>query len=126
MTLTDINARVMHQIGTDTSDLEEYLPFIEEYVYEGYDRLVYAYTKAHPTTENDQMPLSDERLAATLPEWSHGALADYATWCLYRNGNQTRQSRGQPFLSDFYRMEARLQNERLGYDQRNHFINIPY
>ncbi len=29
-----------------------------------------------------------------LPDWTHGALADWATWSLYTNGNPQKQNRG--------------------------------
>lgn len=125
MTLTDIKARVMHQIGGDLTDLGDYIPFIDDYMYEAYDRLLYAFTKEHATTDDDQLPMTDDRLQEQLPLWSHPAIADYTTYCLYRNGNGSRQSRGQAFLSAFLQIEARLQIEAAGSD-RNKFINIPW
>ena len=45
--------------------------------------------------------LSDAEDTPIMPEWTHNALADWATWRLYTNGNPHRQNRGQAFRARY-------------------------
>lgn len=121
MTVGEIKNEVMFQTNNDIEDVEEYLPYLLGYINEGYDKLVYSYTKEHvgetrPWLEED----SDE---PQLPDWSHRALADYGTWLVYRNGNPQKQNRGMAFLSAFNEMVSKL-NGLAGGPYTN-FFNIP-
>lgn len=62
-------------------------------------------------------PMEDAVDEPELPEWVHPYLADYATWLLYRNGNISKQNRGQAFLARFEEAMRRLKpfgSDRLG------------
>lgn len=52
--------------------------------------------------------LSDETSTPELPEGAHMALADYATWRFYANGNIAKQQRGQ-----FYYQRFQMELDRL-------------
>lgn len=127
MTFEQIKARVMFQTNNDQDDLGDYLPFVERYANDGYDRLLYALAKAHlgavsdetGEAENPALEADDEE--PHLPGWAHAAVADYATYLVYRNGNPQKQQRGLMFLRAFQEIEARLQAESGGRDK---FINI--
>jgi hypothetical protein len=80
----------------------------------------------HETSEIEYAALRDEADVPALPEWSHWAIADYATYLLYRNGNLQRQQRGIPFLRDFNDMLARLRAEggRCGIPRQFHNLYV--
>jgi hypothetical protein len=46
-----------------------------------------------------------------LPEWTHRALCDWATWLVYRNGNPQKQQRGLAFKTAFEEVLAKLADE---------------
>ena len=60
------------------------------------------------TYVHDEPDLLADRDTPRLPAWSHGCLADYATWRFYSNGSLTRQSRAefyrQRFMETFFRI----------------------
>ena len=92
MTFAEIKEQVMFQTNNDADDLEDFLPHVDDYVNEGYDRLVNAWAKNHiPMTERPT--LKEDSDIPALPFWTHRALADYATWLVYRNGNPQKQQR---------------------------------
>ncbi|MDR3051950.1 MAG: hypothetical protein LBU67_09565 [Oscillospiraceae bacterium] len=53
-------------------------------------------------------PLREAEDVPLLPEWTHGALADWATWRLYATGSAQRQSRGLVFRAAYEQTFARL------------------
>ena len=62
------------------------------------------------TYVHDEPNLTQPRDEPRLPAWTHGALADYATWRFYGNGSLTRQSRAefyrQRFMETFFRIRS--------------------
>jgi len=100
LTLLDIKHQVMFQIGSDAEDLGDFQPHVTRYINEGYDRAAMACVRRHVGGEDgDLPPLSHDRSVPDLPDWLHRAVADWATWLVYRNGSQNRQNRGYPFRS---------------------------
>jgi len=132
MTLAEIKNQVMFQTNNDAEDLGDYEPHINDYVNEGYDRLVSAWDKSHVSIgEYDRLEIdSDEPL---LPEWTHRAMVDYATWLIYRNGNPQKQQRGMAYLNAFNQIERKILdeggaaglNEDGSLKRYNKFRNIP-
>ena len=122
MTLAEIKTQALFQFGNDTDVMDDYefMPHIEDYANEAYDILMWAWKDNHVP---DDKLLKDDNDVPDLPEWAHRAIADYTTWMLYRNGNGTRQNRGQAYLSNFNMYKNRLQVEKYG-GVRN-FYNIP-
>ena len=45
--------------------------------------------------------LEDGEDRPRVPEWTHSALADWATWRMYTNGNPQKQNRGQAFRARY-------------------------
>ena len=106
MTLEELKNRVIFQVNADLDDLGDYEPALTGYVNRGYDLLLYALTDRR--LGNAPFPvMAQEADVPKVPEWTHGALADYATWLVYRNGNPQKQSRGQAFLYSFNEVEAK-------------------
>ena len=122
MTVGEIKNAVMFQTNNDTDDVGDFLPYLRDYINEGYDLLVFAYTGAH--LSGDDALNADTEIPA-LPVWTHHAIADYATWCVYRNGNSQKQQRGYAFRSAFD--DVRTQILGMGKDggRVTNFINIP-
>lgn len=140
MTVEQIKNEVMFQTNNDTDDVGDFLPYLLDYINEGYDRLVYVWDKKHvgityvdvmeyPTliTDND-VPL--------LPEWTHHGLVDWATWLVYRNGNPQKQQRGMAYRNAFEEllMKITAMGGKEGNDQAmatgdgsgvKYFFNIP-
>lgn len=108
MTVREILDRVMFQTNNDVEDVEEYLPYLITYVNEGYDILTEAFTGEHLA---DELFLTEEHEddVPALPLWSHPAIADYATWLVYRNSNPAKQQRGMAFLQAFQQVRGRLE-----------------
>jgi hypothetical protein len=108
MLLGEIRAMVMHQIGDDLDDLKDYQPYIERYIMDGYDRLNDAYHRKH---------LADEAVFKPgeypdLPTWMHVGIADYATYMMYRNGNQSKQNRGVMYYQNFLEIENKARSAK--------------
>lgn len=120
MTLTEIENEVMFQTNNDADDLGDYVPYLVDYVNEGYDRLVYAWTGEHAETK-----LADESDTPVLPEWTHRALADWATWLVYRNGNPQKQNRGYAFRTAFEEVLGKIIAEGGKDGKVTNFFNIP-
>lgn len=131
MTLAEIKNQVMFQTNNDVEDLGDYEPHINDYVNEGYDRLMSVWSKNHVPVAADRLEMDMDEPA--LPEWTHRALVDYATWLVYRNGNPQKQQRGMAYLNGFNEVLAKIADEggaegmnpdgsRKRY---NKFINIP-
>lgn len=108
MTLAEIKEQVMFQTNNDAEDLGDYEPHINDYVNEGYDRLVSAWNKGHVTDDNRLEMDMDE---PELPLWIHRALVDYATWLIYRNGNPQKQQRGMTYLNNFQQILSKILDE---------------
>lgn len=103
MTMGEIQERVMFQTANDVDDLGDFQPHIDGYINAGYDELYFAYHGEHAPTL-----LAVDTDVPNLPEWLHMAIADYATWLVYRNGNVVKQQRGMTFLSAFTEAKRRI------------------
>lgn len=144
MTLTEIKNQVMFQTNNDSEDVGDFLPALEDYINEAYDRLVVVWAHQHliPGDEDwpplreygEGEPAADPPVdVPRTPEWTHRFLADWATWLVYRNGNPQKQQRGYAFRESFERMLATVAGEggESGVDengkqkQYKFFINIP-
>lgn len=97
----------MHQINYDSEDVLDFEPYIDAYINDGYNELVYAYdgsyapSTAYPSlVEGSDLPLT--------PVWTHMALANYGTWCTFRNGSPSKQARGYPFKQAFEDVVSRV------------------
>lgn len=121
MNLKELKITVMHQTGGDEADLPDHHPYLTDYLNDGYDRLVYASRGQHVTEDSaDHPPLKNDRSAPDLPQWAHGALADWASWLILRNGGTDSQSRGLAFRRSFENTEKRLRSEK-----GSRFRNLP-
>lgn len=100
MTFAELKDHVMFQTNNDSDDLGDYMPHVDDYLNEGYGRVVKIWdnsvvpSEAYPRMEAD----SDEPL---IPEWIHRYIADWATWLVYRNGNPQKQQRGRAYWQSF-------------------------
>jgi len=101
MTFGELKALVMNQTTNDAVDLADFEPYLSTYLNEGYDKLFYAFTSQRLAAGGAAPPLTAANDSPKLPAWSHRTLADYATWMLYRNGNQQRQQRGYVYQGAF-------------------------
>lgn len=122
MDLSAIRRQVMFQIGGDAEDVHDFLPYLTQYINEGYDRLVMAAFGQHVgEAEDEYPPLSHDRSVPELPEWTHQAIADLATWLICRSGSAQRQNRGYAFRKAFEDVESRLRLSQSG----RYIHNIP-
>ena len=119
MTLEKLKQQTMFQTGNDSSDLGDFLPYVVDYLNEGYDRLMFACCGKHVQDGGEILPLRHDRSEPELPEWAHSAIADWATWRIYANGSAGRQSRGLTFRAAFEETERKLRNEKAGKLFRN-------
>ena len=129
MTLNDLQKQALFQTNNDFDDLDEFSPAITLYINEGYDRLTMAYAKLHldQEAEDGSTPYSTLSAASDeveLPEWMHRAIADYATYMLYRNGNALKQNRGLPFYQMFEQIRMKAEWEGSGNGKNVHFYNL--
>lgn len=120
MTLADIKKQALFQYNNDTDPVDDFdfLPHLVDYINEGYEDLYWNWTDEHVDS-----PLREERDVPLLPEWAHRAVADYATYLIYRNGSSARQNRGQAYLSNFMLIRNKLRDEKD--DNVRNFHNIP-
>ena len=140
MNLAEIKNAIMHQTNNDADDLGDFLPYLVDYINEGYDRLVFAFAGQRVSADsNDYTPLKNDKSSPDLPDWLHRYVADWATWLVYRNGNSQKQNRGYAYRSAFLEVEAQLRGmtmEEKGFDtssdaykaaaaKRRYFINLP-
>lgn len=110
MTFGEIKDQIMFQTNNDQEDIEDYLPHVNDYINDGYDRLVKAWTKNHvPQTAYPRLEADND--VPNLPEWTHRALCDWATWLVYRNGNPQKQQRGMAFRSAFEEVLSKISDE---------------
>ena len=99
----------MFQTNNDIDDLPDFKPHLNDYINEGYDILVEAFTGMHVSEESEEHPtLSTDYDEPNLPEYAHRALADYGTYMVYRNGNAVKQNRGSVYYSMFMGVLAQL------------------
>jgi hypothetical protein len=123
MNVGDIKNEVMFQTNNDVDDLGDFVPYIMDYINDGYDRLVYAYADTHCGEEYPYLRMDTD--IPQLPEWTHRALADWATWLVYRNGNPQKQNRGFQFRTAFDEILLKI-TQQGGKDGRpTNFFNIP-
>jgi hypothetical protein len=132
MTLSEIQEQVMFQTNNDADDLGDYTPHIDDYINEGYDRIMMVWDYKHvPCADYPRLEASTD--TPILPEWIHRYIADWATWLIYRNGNPQKQSRGMQFRASFEEMLGKLasQGGKNGLDEDGNptkyrkFRNIP-
>ena len=110
MTLGEIKDQVMFQTNNDAEDVGDYLPHLVDYINEGYDKLMNVWNKNHiPTLEFDRLEIDPDE--PELPEWTHRALVDWATWLVYRNGNPQKQQRGMAYRSSFEQIMTQISDE---------------
>jgi hypothetical protein len=109
MTLAEIKDQVMFQTNNDVEDVEDYLPHLVDYINDGYDRLMNVWEKNHIPGNHDKLEYDPDE--PELPEWTHRALADWATWLIYRNGNPQKQQRGMQFRYAFETVLTQLSDE---------------
>ena len=122
MDLAALRQQVMFQIGGDAEDVQDFLPYLTDYLNEGYDRLAVAAHGRHVCQEDeDYQPLAHEKSTPNLPAWTHRAIADWATWLICRNGSTQRQNRGYAFRKAFEDVESRLRIAERG----RYIHNIP-
>ena len=132
MTLSEIQEQIMFQTNNDADDLGDFTPHINDYINEGYDRIVAVWDKQHVPSEG-YPKLTEGADEPNLPEWIHRYIADWATWLIYRNGNPQKQQRGRQYWQAFMELLSRLadgggkngQNEDGSMKKYNKFINIP-
>ena len=132
MTFQEIKDQIMFQTNNDADDIEDFLPHVDDYVNEGYDRLVRAWMGQH-VPDGGTPRLKEPTDVPLLPEWTHRAICDWATWLVYRNGNPQKQQRGLYFRSAFEEILARIageggangMNEDGTLKKYNKFRNIP-
>jgi hypothetical protein len=108
VTYAEIKDLVMFQTNNDSEDLGDFMPYINGYVNEGYDRLVLAYAGEH--TGGDYPPLYNDTDVPLTPAWTHKALSDWATWCIYKNGNPQKQQRGLLFRQSAELVESQIRS----------------
>jgi hypothetical protein len=110
MTFAEIKDHIMFQTNNDAEDIEDYLPHVNDYINEGYDRLVKVWTKNHIPMD-DYPKLENDEDVPQLPDWTHRAIADWATWLVYRNGNPQKQQRGMAYRLAFEEIVSQILGE---------------
>ncbi len=120
MNVSEIKAFVLFETGNDQEDAAEFEPFLLDYINEGYDRLAFAYAKKHVEAGGEYLPLQSGDDEPNLPAWTHTAIANWAAWCVFRNGSPGRQNRGLAYRAAAEETAARI----LG-GAAAHFVNAP-
>lgn len=121
MTVAEIKSMVMFQTNNDADDLGDFMPHLLHYINEGYDILLDAFKENHIADPTQRMTKDSD--TPELPVWMHRALADYATWMVYRNGNPQKQQRGYAFRAAFEVVASQAREARAGKVEQ--FYNIP-
>lgn len=132
MTMQEIQEQVMFQTNNDADDLGDFLPHLDDYINDGYDRIVTVWDHCHVPSENYPR-LSAGTDEPNVPAWIHRYICDWATWLIYRNGNPQKQNRGMAYRSSFEFLLASLadgggkdgMNEDGSLKRYRNFINIP-
>lgn len=136
MTLLEIKQHIMFQTGHDADDLGDFLPHITNYINEGYDLLVSAWCGERVSAESENYPyLRNDKSSPETPDWTHRAIADWATWLIYRNGNAAKQQRGFQYRSSaesIFSVVRSMTDAQKGIESRSdssksgrYIINIP-
>lgn len=126
MTVGEIKNLVMFQTNNDSDDLGDFLPYLMGYINEGYDKLVYAWAREHIDPHSElYTPLAEDDDIPALPAWAHKAIADWATWLIYRNGNPSRQNRGSVYRYACEEIVNKIIDEGGKNGRVKHFFNIP-
>ena len=63
MTVSEIKNEIMFQTNNDTDDLGDFLPYLMDYINEGYDRLVYAFAQVHLKADTDYVNIRSAALS---------------------------------------------------------------
>ena len=132
MTLSEMQEQIMFQTNNDADDLEDFTPHINDYINDGYDRIVTIWDNAHVPSET-YPALAEGEDTPNLPAWIHRYITDWATWLIYRNGNPQKQNRGMAYRESFESLLSRLAdaggkaglNEDGTQKKYRNFINIP-
>lgn len=130
MTLAEIQAQIMFQTNNDADDLGDYTPHIDDYINEGYDRIVEKWDGKHVPCE-DYPRLTYGTDVPNIPEWLHRFLVDWATWLIYRNGNPQKQNRGMAYRQSFEEALTKIATGKNGFNadgskkKYSNFINLP-
>jgi len=124
MTVGEIKNEVMFQSNNDIDDLEDFLPYLMDYINEAYDQMVFAWAKAHVGDEEWPRLAADTDVPA-LPEWTHRGIVDFVTWLVYRNGNPQKQERGLAFRAAFQEILAEITASGGKNGRVTKFKNIP-
>lgn len=125
MTLAEIRSMAMFQSNNDEEDLGEFQPNLDDYINEGYDKLAEAYNEGHLEDESgDYFALTERDDEPNLPVWCHRAIADYATYMIYRNGNVTKQNRAVPYMQAFMEMLGKVRSAGSKRNGKLHFYNL--
>lgn len=126
MTVGEIKNLVMFQTNNDAEDLGDFLPFLMGYINDGYDKVVYAWAEEHVDSGSElYSPLTEDSDIPAVPAWTHKAIADWATWLIYKNGNPARQNRGYIFKTSAEETVNKVTSEGGQGGRARHFINIP-
>lgn len=134
MTFAEIKNMVMFQTNNDADDLGDFLPYLNDYINEGYDKLAVAYSGEHSGQDSENYPpLKKDKESPALPDWTHRAIADWATWMVYRNGNVQKQNRGYQYRGSFAEVESKLRSmtaaekglSQSAANSRRYIYNIP-
>ena len=127
MLVLEIKEQVMFQTNNDVDDLGDFMPYLMEYINEGYDRLVYAWAGEHTTddvgAEWPRLHLDSDE--PKLPVWTHQAIVEWATWLVYRNGNPQKQNRGYPFRQAADEIVSKITSSGGKNGRVKNFFNIP-
>ena len=133
MTLSEIQEQVMFQTNNDADDLGDYLPHLNDYINEGYDKIAIVWDNQHvPSDDYPALVENDDQ--PNLPLWIHRYIADWATWLCYRNGNPQKQQRGMAYRASFMDLLSRLADsgglagidDETGLQKKyKNFVNIP-
>ena len=107
MTFGEIKDQIMFQTNNDAEDIDDYLPHVNDYINEGYDKLVKVWTMNH-LPNGDYPRLENDEDVPNLPQWTHRAIADWATWLCYRNGNPQKQQRGMQYRMAFEEVVSQI------------------
>lgn len=127
MLVSELKNAVMFQTNNDTEDVGDFMPALMGYLNEGYDALAVAYAGVHLSPEHPVFrPLASDTDEPALPRWMHHAISDFATWCVYRNGNSQKQQRGYAFRSAFDEVCQRAVSEGGQSGRATSFKNIPW
>lgn len=100
MTFDELRERVIFQVNADSDDLGDYEPALDGYINTGYDKIVDAFLEEHIDMGGKYASMEAPWDTPNMPSWTHKAMADYATYLVYRNGNPQKQQRGMRFLQD--------------------------